>query len=88
MYLRLRHKIPTPHIIISASWYPRFIQVSFSHSIAWITPWPMNIRINSHTRRVNIQLPEWQAQCMHMPDTAIMPRWRRIFAAGFGCAWH
>jgi hypothetical protein len=42
----------------------------------------MNIRVNSHTKRANIPLPGWQAQCMHMPDMAIMPRWWRIFAAG------
>jgi len=32
----------------------------------------MSIRINSHTKRANIPQPGWQAQCMHMPDTAIM----------------
>jgi hypothetical protein len=30
----------------------------------------------------------WQAQCTHMPDMAIMERWWRIFAAGFGYALH
>ena len=54
----------------------------------WITLTPMNIRINSHTKRANIPLRGWQAQCKHMPDMAIMERWWRIFAAGFGCAWH
>ena len=46
----------------------------------------MSIRINSHTERANILLPGWQAQCMPMPDMAIMQRWWRIFAAGFGYA--
>jgi len=49
---------------------------------------PMSIRINSHTKRTNVPLPEWRAQCMHMPGMASMPRWWRIFAVGFGCAWH
>jgi hypothetical protein len=48
----------------------------------------MSIRINSNTKRANIPLPGWQAQCMHMPDMAIMERWWRIFAAGFGYALH
>jgi hypothetical protein len=43
----------------------------------------MSIRINSHTERANIPL-----LCMHMPDMAIMQRWWRIFAAGFGYALH
>jgi hypothetical protein len=46
----------------------------------------MSIRINSHTKRANIPLPGWQAQCMHTADTAIIERWWRIFAAGFGYA--
>jgi hypothetical protein len=45
----------------------------------------MSIRFNGHTKRA---LAGWQAQCMHMPDMAIMERWWRIFAAGFGSAWH
>ena len=48
----------------------------------------MSIRINSHTKRADIPLPGWQVQCMHMLDMAIMERWWRIFAAGFGSAWH
>jgi hypothetical protein len=47
----------------------------------------MSIRINSHTKRTNAPRQGWPAQCMHMPDMAIMPRWWRISAAGFGCAW-
>jgi hypothetical protein len=48
----------------------------------------MSIPINSHTRRANIPLPGWQAECTHMRDMAIMERWWRIFAAGFGFALH
>jgi hypothetical protein len=48
----------------------------------------MSIRINGHTKRANILLAGWQAQCMHIPDMAIMERWSRIFAAGFGYALH
>ena len=33
----------------------------------------MNIRMNIHTKHTNIPLQGWQAQCMHMPDMAIMP---------------
>jgi len=46
----------------------------------------MSIWINSHTERANIPPPRWRAECMHMPDMAIMERWWRIFAAGFGYA--
>jgi hypothetical protein len=49
---------------------------------------PISIRINSHTKRANIPQPGWQARCMPMPDMAIMQRWWRIFAAGFGYALH
>jgi hypothetical protein len=48
----------------------------------------MSIRIDSHAKRTNVPLPGWQAQCMPMPDMAIMQRWWRIFAAGFGYALH
>jgi hypothetical protein len=48
----------------------------------------MSICINSHTERANIPTPGRQAQCMHMPVMAIMERWWRIFAAGFGSALH
>ena len=39
-------------------------------------------------KRANIPLPGWQAQCTHMPVMAIIERWWRIFAAGFGYALH
>jgi hypothetical protein len=52
----------------------------------------MNIRINSHTKRASIPPPAWQAQyilgAMHTADMAIIERWWRIFAAGFGYASH
>jgi len=58
----------------------------------WITLTPMNIRINSHTKRANIPPPAWEAQCilgaMHTADMTIIERWWRIFAAGFGYALH
>jgi hypothetical protein len=41
----------------------------------------MSIRINGHPRCTNVPLPGWQAQCMHIPDMASMPRWWWIFAA-------
>jgi hypothetical protein len=47
-----------------------------------------NTRINDQTKRANISRQGWQAQCPHMLDMAIMERWWRIFAAGFGNALH
>jgi hypothetical protein len=50
----------------------------------------MSIRINSHARRANIPPPASQAQCilgaMRTADMALIERWWRIFAAGFGYA--
>ncbi|MET4259990.1 hypothetical protein ABIC09_004950 [Bradyrhizobium sp. S3.12.5] len=48
----------------------------------------MNTDINNQTKRENIPQQGWQAQCMHMPDMVITPRWWRIFAAGFGFVLH
>jgi len=45
----------------------------------------MSICINSYTERAYIPPPGRKAECMHM---AIMERWWRIFAAGFGYALH
>ena len=47
----------------------------------------MGIRINMRVKRTNIQLPG-QAECTYMPVIAIIERWWRIFAAGFGYALH
>jgi len=48
----------------------------------------MSICINSYTERAYIPPPGRKAECMHMPDMAIMERWWRIFATGFGYALH